>query len=216
MAIGVFEFGFGEGRAGARAPVHWFQAPVDVAGQHHLAKHADLGGFVVLVEGEVGLLPVGPDAPALEALLLALHLFEGVGVGFLAQADRGEGLPFAAAQPLEHLQLNRQAVAVPTWDKARFFALQQGGFVDDVLEDFVERMAHVQGPIGVGGAVVEGEALAGIVLAESLVELGFGPKSLELRLTHLGVGPHVERRLQQVQRVLVVGRSGGGACGHVA
>ena len=107
-------------------------------------------------------------------------------------------------------------MAVPAGDKARFFALQQGGFVDDVLEDFVERMAHVQGPIGVGGAVVEGEALAGVVLAEPLVELGLGPKSLELGLTHLGVGPHVERRLQQVQRVLVVGRSGGGACGHVA
>ena len=107
MPIGVFEFGLGQGRAGAGAPVHRFQAPVDVAGQHHLAKHADLGGFVVLVEGEVGLLPIGPDAPSLEPPLLALHLLEGVGVGFLTQADRGEGLSFAAAQPLQYLQLNR-------------------------------------------------------------------------------------------------------------
>ena len=69
--------------------MHRLEAPVDVAGQHHLAKHPDLGSLVVLVQGEVGLVPVGPDAPAAEAGFLALHLLKGVGVGLLAQADRG-------------------------------------------------------------------------------------------------------------------------------
>ena len=84
MAVGILEFGFGKGRAGAGAPVDWLEAPVDVAGQHHGAEHPDLGGLIVLLKGQVGLFPVGPDAPAAEAGLLALHLLERVGRLFCA------------------------------------------------------------------------------------------------------------------------------------
>ena len=124
MAVGILEFGFSEGRAGARAPVDRLEAPVDVAGQHHGAEHPDLGSLVVLLQGQVGLFPVRPDAPAAEAGLLAVHLLECVGVGFLAQADRGQLGPLTALQPLEHLELDRQTMAVPARDEARPFALQ--------------------------------------------------------------------------------------------
>ena len=106
MAVGIFEFGFGQGGAGAGAPVHRFEASIDVAGQHHGPENADLGGLVALVQGEIRRFPVGPDAPAAEAALLALHLLEGVGVGLLAQRYRGELGPFAAAQPLQHLEFD--------------------------------------------------------------------------------------------------------------
>ena len=86
--------------------MHRFEASIDVAGQHHGAENADLGRFIALLQGEVRRFPVGPDAPAAEAALLALHLLEGVSVGFLAQRYRGELGPFAAAEPLQHLEFD--------------------------------------------------------------------------------------------------------------
>jgi len=64
-------------------------------------------------------------------------------------------------------------------------------------------MAHMQSPVRVGGPVVEREGLAGVVLAEALVDPSLGPERLDLRLPRLGVGPHAEVGLQQVERVLV-------------
>ena len=203
VSIGVLELSLGQGGAGAGAPVHRFEASVDVPGQHHLAKHPDLGGLIGLVQGQVGLLPVGPDAPAFKAALLQRHLLKGIGVGLAPQLERCQGGAFVGLEPLQHLELDRQAVAVPARHKPGPFALQQGGLVDDVLEDLVEGVAHMQGPIGIGRAVVQGEHRARIVLAEPLVEPQFGPKRLQLGFAHLGVGAHAETGLQQVERVLV-------------
>ena len=214
VAVGVFQFGLGQGGAGARAPVHRLEAPVDVARQHHLAEHTDLGGLVGLVEGEVGLVPVGPDAPAAETAALALHLLEGVGVGAAAQAERGELLAFVAGEPLQHLQLDRQAVAVPARHEARPLAVEQGVLVDDVLEHLVKGVADMQGAVGVGRSVMQGEHRARTVwvepfTAEPFIEPHVSPEGLDLGLPHPGVGPHLERRLQQVEGVLVGGRAGG-------
>jgi len=63
-------------------------------------------------------------------------------------------------------------------------------FIDDVLENLVEGVAHMQGPIGIGGAVVEREALAAVLLAQALIELQFRPERLDLWLAHLGIRPH--------------------------
>ena len=212
VAVGVFQFRLGQGSAGTGAPVHRFQPPVDVAGQHHLAEDPDLGRLVGLLQGQIGLLPVGPDAPALEAALLDLDLLQGIGVGPSAQADRGQLPPLPIAQSLQHLQFDRQAVAVPARHEAGPAALQQGVLVDDVLEDLVEGMAHVQGAVGVGRPVMEGEGGAGVGAAQPPVEVLLLPEGLQLRFPHPGVRPHREGRLQQVERVLVGRR----ACRHVA
>ena len=108
-------------------------------------------------------------------------------------------------------------MAIPARNKARPLALEQGVFIDDVLEDLVEGVAHMQGPVGVGRAVMEGEALAARGLAEPLIELLLGPEVLDFGLPLLGVRPHVEGGLQQVERVLVGGRTRGYfTSGHVA
>ena len=79
-------------------------------------------------------------------------------------------------------------------------------------------MAHMQGPIGVGRAVVQGEGLARVLLAQALVEPLLGPERLDFRLAHLGIGPHRKGRLQEVERLLVGEGVGDGrrAGGHVA
>ena len=79
-------------------------------------------------------------------------------------------------------------------------------------------MAHMQGPIGVGRAVVQGEGLARVLLAQALIESFLGPERLDFRLAHLGIGPHRKGRLQEVERLLVGDGVGDGrrAGGHVA
>ena len=209
VAVGIFQFRLGQGRARAGAPVHRFEPAVNVAGQHHLAKHADLGSLIGLLQGEIGGIPVGPDAPALEAGLLQLHLFERIGMGLLAQADRREGAALLAAQALQHLQFNRQAMAVPARHEAGPLAAHQGVLVDDVLEDLVEGVAHMQGAVGIGRPVMQGEHLPGVSAAELLVQAPLLPEALQFRLALAGIGPHRKGGLQQVEGVLVGDRPRG-------
>ena len=137
--------------------MHRFEPPIDVPFEHHFAEDPDLGGFVVLLQGEVGLLPVGPDPPALKPFHLAVHLLAGVGGGLFAQFDRCQRLALILIHRLQHLQFDRQAMAVPTRDVANLASSQDLIFVDHILENLVQGMAHMQGAIGVRRSVVQGE-----------------------------------------------------------
>ena len=196
--------------------MHGLQAPVDVALEHHLAEHLDLGGFVLLLQREIGLLPVGPDAPALEALHLAIHLLAGVSSGFLAQLDRRQRLALFLIHRLQHLEFDRQAVAVPTRHVAHPAALQHLIFVDHIFEHLVQGMAHVQGTVGVGRPVVKREGGPAVVEPQLPIDAVLAPEGLQFRLPLHRIGTHAKACLQQVERVLVGGTSLGGVAGLLA
>ena len=207
VAVGVFQLGFGQGGAGTGAPVHGLQAPVDVALEHHLAEHLDLGGFVLLLQREIGLLPVGPDAPALEALHLAIHLLAGVSSGFLAQLDRCQRFALFLIHGLQHLEFDRQAVAVPAGHVAHPAALEHLILIDHILEHLVEGMPHVQGPVGIGRSVVKGERGPVVLEPQLSIDAVVAPEGLQFRFALHRIGAHAETGLQQVERVLVGGTS---------
>ena len=87
--------------------MHWFESSVDVALQRHRSKDIDLCGFVVLLQREIWVLPVSPDAPALKASHLACNLLVGVNRSLFAQLDRSERLALLLAHGLEHFELDR-------------------------------------------------------------------------------------------------------------
>ena len=87
--------------------MHWFEPSVDVAFQRHRSKDVDLSGFVVLLQGEIGVVPISPDAPALKAGHLACNLLVRVGRSLFTQFDRGERLTLLLAHGLQHLELDR-------------------------------------------------------------------------------------------------------------
>ena len=107
MAIGIFQLRLGEGCAGARAPMHRFQAAINVPFQHHVAEDSDLSGFVFLLKTEVWLIPVSPDSPALKAFHLAVHLLLGVSSSLFAQLDRSQRLSLLLIHRLQHFQFDR-------------------------------------------------------------------------------------------------------------
>ena len=222
VTIGIFQLGLRQGRAGTGTPVHRLEAPVDMARLGHAAKHADLGRLIGGIQGQIGLLPLGPDAPALETPLLLFHLLQRPIAGATPQLQGSQGAALLIGHGLQHLELDRQAVAVPSGPKLGPLALEQGMFIDDVLENLVEGVAHMQGPIGIGGPVVQGEHLTGIAAAQPFVEIltfgiFLGPQGLQFGFALPGIGPHRKGRLQQVQRVLVGSLAGGhGRLGAVA
>ena len=210
MAVWVFQLGFSQGGAGAGAPVHRFQPPVDVPLEQHLSEHLDLGGFVALLQCEIGLFPVCPDAPALEPLHLAIHLLAGVRGGLLPQLERRQGLALLRIHRLKNLQLDRETVAVPARHVAHPAALHHLVLVDHILENLVQGVTHVQGTVGVGRPVVQRETGAVVLQPQRSVNPVVFPERLKFRLAFHGVGAHAESRLQQVERVLVGGTSLGG------
>ena len=183
--------------------MHRLEASIDVAFEGHGAEHLDLGGFVVLLKRQVGMLPVSPDPPALEASHLAIHLFAGIGRCFFAQLHRCQRLALLLIHALEHLQFDRQAVAVPSGHVAHPPSLHHPVLVDDVFEDLVEGMAHVQGAVGIGRTVVEGEGVSTVLLAQALIDALVFPERLQLRFPLGGIGAHAKPGLQQVERLFV-------------
>ena len=128
-----------------------------MAFQHHVAEDSNLSCFVFLLQAEVGLIPISPDPPALEAFHLAVYLLSGIGSSLLAQLDWSQCLALLLIHRLENFEFDGQAMAVPSRHKPNAASLQDLVLIHHVFEHLVERMAHVQGAIGVGRPVVEGE-----------------------------------------------------------
>ena len=179
------------------------ESTIDVALQIHLPKHLELGRLVIRGHGHVGVIPIAPDAVALEAIALAIDGFEGKGLGLVAQLDRGQVSPCVRIHGLKYFQLDGQAMAIPAGHVAYLAALEQLILIDRVLENFVEGVANVQIAIGVGWPIVEHKHLAGVVDRQRFVDLVLGPKGLNLRLALGSVGPHVKAGLGQQNGVFV-------------
>ncbi len=110
--------------------------------------------FIFIVHGQVGIFPIAQDAEALEFLLLDVNEFGGIRAAFLAHLQLAHLVLFGTEVFL-HLQLDREAVAVPPRHVGGAETLHPFDFQYDVLEGFVERMADMDMSVGVGGAVMQ-------------------------------------------------------------
>jgi hypothetical protein len=96
-----------------------------------------------------------------------------------------------AAELLLDGVLDRQAVAVPARDVLRVHALELARLDDHVLEDLVDRVAHVDLAVGIGRAVVQdelGRAAAGVA---QLACTGRGLPSPTQTGSRLGRSPRI-------------------------
>ena len=150
----VLDIGLCHGGDAVGAPGHGLQALVDVALVEHPAKDLDLLGLKMLVHGAVGMLPVAHHAQTLKAGHLLLDEVLGkFGTG-LPEFGHGHILVELLLGSLDG-PLNGQTVVVPAGNVGGEIAHHGVAADDEVLQGFVQSVAHVDVAIGEGRAVVQ-------------------------------------------------------------
>ena len=202
LAVLVFDLGLGERRAAVETPIHRLQPAVQIAGREQAPESADLVGLVAVGHRQIRILPVAEHPQPLEVSLLAHDLLGGVGAG---QALRllGGKVPTVL---LFDLHFDRHAMTIPARHIGRIEARQGARLNDHVLEDLIDRVADVDVAVGVRRTVVQHEARPALARgAQAPVEPGLLPRLDPPGLALREVAAHRERRIEEVQRVLVVG-----------
>ena len=204
----VFDFRFGKRGAAVQTPVHRLVTVHHMAAGNDVAQGADDARFGLRLHGEIGMRPVAKDAEADEIGFLHLDLARRISAA--GGAEFG-GADFGArfADLLLHFLLNRQAVAVPAGNVGAVETEQMAGFGDDIFQDFVKRMADVNGTVGIGRAVVQDKfrriSEGGALFA---VNIGLFPESEHLRLTLRQIAAHRKSGFGKVQRIFIVCHEG--------
>ena len=138
----------------------------------HQEGHEFVGDhrFGVVIHREVGVGPVAGHAQALEFLALDIDPAFGEAAAFLAEGDDIHVILVQALGAVLFLDLpfDRQAVAIPSRHITGIAAHHLLAAHDHVFQDLVQRMADVQMPVGIGGAVMQGEGLARAVCQRRL------------------------------------------------
>ena len=190
--LAVFQLGLGQGRAIGHAPVDRLELAADEAPLDQVGQDVEDARLVPRVERQVGIVPVAHDAEPVELGALNVDPLHGLGLAQgadLGVAHRG-GL---GTEVLDHLVLDRQAVAVPARDVRAVEPGHRQRSNHEVLEHLVEQGPHVDLAVGVGGTVVQDLAWpAGADLPDLSVEVLLAPPGLDLRLADRQVRLHVE------------------------
>ena len=150
----VLDLGLGQRGAVVDAPVDRLQSLVDQSLLEEGVEVFDDLGLVAVGHGGVGMVEVAEDADALELLALDVEILFGVLAAGVAHLERVH-LQLFAAQRLIHLDFDGQAVAVPAGHVGRIEAGHGAGLDDEILEALVERVAEMDGAVGVGRAVMQ-------------------------------------------------------------
>ena len=203
--VGVLDLGLGERGVAVLAPVDGLMTAIDHAFVEHGLEDLDVGGVMLVIERQVGIVPVAEHAQATEAGLLQLDVLDSKLVAKLADLGRGSLVELLGAELLLDLVLNRLTVAVPTGDIGDLIALHHPVTVDHVLGDLVHGVADVDRAVGVRRAVVQHELLMTLVLLQNLlVDLVVLPVLESLGLGLGKTGTHGKTGLGQIHRLLVL------------
>ena len=162
--VGVLDLGLGKSGVAVLAPVNRLVAAIDHALVEHGLEDLDVGGVMLVIERQVGVVPVTEHAQTTETGLLQLDVLDGELVAELADLSRGGLVELLGAELLLDLVLDRLAMAVPTGDVGNLIALHHPVAVDHVLGDLVHGVADVDRTVGVRRAVVQHELLVTLVL----------------------------------------------------
>ena len=205
VALVVLDLGLGERGPAGDAPVDRLLGLVDEALLGEGGELADDRRLVGRGHRQVGVLPLPEDPEPLELRALDAHELLGVRSAGLTEGQRRHLALLRPEVPV-HLQLDRQAVAVPAGPVRGVVPRGRPAAHDHVLQDLVEHGAEVDVPVGVGRPVVEDEARMSLPGGPDLRVEVLGLPLLQPARLRLGeVGLHGEVRLREVQRRSQVG-----------
>ena len=152
FAVLIFHFRFGQRRLRAGAPKNRLHAFVNEAFLDEDREGAENFRFVSRIEREIGMLPIAEDAEPLELLALDVDKLARERFRFLAHLERRKPARF-----LHDFVFDRQPVAIPAGHVRRAKSRHRFRFHHEILQDFVERGAHVDVAVRERRAVMEDE-----------------------------------------------------------
>ena len=204
----VLDFCLGQRCAVVDAPVNRFEPAVDEAFFEEAIERLKSAGLVIVCHGFIGLVPTPEAANALKLRGLHVDILLRVGTAGLEYLRHRQLQPFAA-KLLFHFDLDRQPVAVVAGDKGGVEPGHGFGLDHEVLEALVEGMAQVDGPVGVGRAVVQQvDRPSAAGFAHLFIETELGPSGQPKRLILRQIGFHCEGGLRQGKGRLQLRRRG--------
>ena len=203
--VGVLDLGLGQRGVAVLAPVNRLVTAIDHALIEHGLEDLDVGGIMLVIERQIGVVPVAEHTQTAEAGLLELDVLDSELVAELTNLGRGGLVELLGAELLLDLMLDRLAMAVPTRDIGNLIALHHPVTVDHVLGDLVHGVADVDRAVGVRRTVVQHELLVTLVLLQNLlVDLVVLPVLESLGLGLGKTGTHGKTGLGQIHRLLVL------------
>ena len=151
------------------------------------------------IQRHIGMVPVTQHAQPFEIFPLGIDPLEGIFPAHFPQFHRRQ---FVTVHPggLQAGVFDGHAMGIPAGDIRGIVPLGIFIFHDDVLQDFVQGMAHVDLAVGIGRSVVEDEFL--MACMEFLlfsIDIIFIPEIQEIRFPFGQPCPHGEFRFRQIQ-----------------
>ena len=187
-----------------RAPVNRLLTLVDVTLLGHLAENLNLSSLVVVGQGQIRAIPVANNAQTLELRALRVYV---VMCKLLTLGTELSNRNLAAihAISLDGLTLDRQTVSIPARDIRRLIPHHIARTDDEILENLVQGVAHVQIAVCIRRAVVQDEEwLALVLLHQFMIELCLLPVLKKTRLALGKTRTHRKICLRQIDCVIVI------------
>ena len=158
----------------------------------------------MIIHCEVGIVPVSKNAHSHKVSSLFIDLGPRVITTLLAKLS-GSHFDPRLADFLFHIQFDGQTMAVPSRNIGRIVSIKGARFDDDVLENFVHAVTHVQVAVGIGRTIMKNKLRSSCAgLTNFPVQVHVLPLLQALGLTLGEAGFHGKRRFRQVQGVFVV------------
>ena len=125
----------------------------------NFTEGADNIGLVLVINTQIRIIPLAENTKADKVLLLPLNLAQSIvptllPERFIVNFNTGLTVLFL------NLMFNGQTMTVPTGHIGGVITHHRARLDDNILEDFVDRMANMNNAIGVGRAVVKNKLFA--------------------------------------------------------
>ena len=200
----VFDFSFSQSSFAMGAPVNGFLTFIDVAFFSHFAKYADLFSFNVGIQSYIGIFPVAKNAQTFEVFALQIDEAQSV---IMALTTQSQVINFftVQAQFFDCSVFDRHTVSIPTRNIRSVETTSVFVFNDDIFQDFVQSMTHVDFAVCIRRAIVKDEFFTTCMQFLFFpVDFVFFPELFEFRFALRQVCTHGEFSFGQIQSFAVI------------
>ena len=204
LILGVLDFRLGQRGTILGAPVNSLHALVDITFFGHFTENLHLPRLKLGAQRQVGILKIALHTKTLELGVHHVNMLGGKLPAQAAQLQLGYA-GFLVSQRPQRFQFDGQTMGVITGHVGSLKTRHVLVADDDILDDLVQRGAHMNGTVGIRRAVMQNKLrIARIVFDHLLVDTVGFPILQHLRLFFRQTGPHFKGGLHFMNGVVII------------